>query len=64
MNLLPRGTHEYAKFIRPAELCTAIEAAGLSIEDISGLHYNPFTRAASIGPGVDANYIVHARKPN
>lgn len=64
MNILPRGTHEYAKFIKPSELCSAIRAAGLDVLDISGMSYNPFTRKASIGRDMDANYIVHARKPS
>ncbi len=63
LNLLPRGTHEYAKFIKPSELSSAIRAAGLEVVDISGMSYNPFTRACNIGRDVDANYIVHARKP-
>jgi 2-polyprenyl-6-hydroxyphenyl methylase / 3-demethylubiquinone-9 3-methyltransferase len=63
LNLLPRGTHEYAKFIKPSELSAAIRAAGLDVVDISGMTYNPFTRACSIGRDVDANYIVHATKP-
>jgi 2-polyprenyl-6-hydroxyphenyl methylase/3-demethylubiquinone-9 3-methyltransferase len=62
MNLLPKGTHDYEKFIKPSELCTAIRAAGLEVMDISGLTYNPFTRVATIGRDIDANYIVHARK--
>jgi len=64
MNVLPKGTHDYAKFIKPSELCTAIRAAGLEVMDISGLTYNPFTRAATIGRDIDANYLVHARKPS
>lgn len=63
LNLLPRGTHEYAKFIKPSELAAAIRAAGLEVVDISGMSYNPFTRVSKIGRDVDANYIVHARKP-
>lgn len=63
LKLLPRGTHEFAKFIRPSELCTAIEQAGLEVRDISGMAYNPFTKKAAINDGVDANYIVHAHKP-
>ena len=63
LNLLPRGTHDYEKFIKPSELCTALRQAGLEVVDISGLTYNPFTRRATIGRDVDANYIVHARKP-
>lgn len=63
LNLLPRGTHDYAKFIRPSELCHAITAAGLEVRDISGLAYNPFSRSAKIVTNVDTNYIVHAHKP-
>ena len=64
MNLLPKGTHDYEKFIKPSELCTAIREAGLEVMDISGLTYNPFTRVANIGRDIDANYIVHAKKPD
>ncbi|MEM7080664.1 MAG: hypothetical protein AAF513_18750 [Pseudomonadota bacterium] len=64
MNILPRGTHDYAKFIKPAELAAAIRAAGLELHDISGIRYNPFTRNCSIGDDLDANYIVHASKPS
>ncbi len=63
MNILPRGTHEYAKFIKPSELSQAIRGAGLEVLDISGLIYNPFNRQARISRDVDANYLVHARKP-
>lgn len=63
MNILPRGTHDYAKFIKPSELAAAIRAAGLDVADISGLTYNPFTCNCSIGRDIDANYIVHAKKP-
>lgn len=64
MNILPRGTHDYEKFIKPSELCAAIRQAGLEVMDISGLVYNPFTRKASIGRNLDTNYFVHARKPS
>lgn len=63
LNILPRGTHDYAKFIRPSELAAAIRQAGLEVEDISGLTYNPFTRSCTIGRDVNANYLLHARKP-
>ncbi len=63
MQLLPRGTHDYAKFIKPAELCRAIRASGLEVVDISGMTYNPFSRQCRIGRDIDANYIVHATKP-
>jgi len=64
LKLLPRGTHDYAKFIKPSELCAALRAANLEVCDISGLTYNPFSRRANIGRDIDANYIVHAKKPN
>ncbi|MEM9620796.1 MAG: bifunctional 2-polyprenyl-6-hydroxyphenol methylase/3-demethylubiquinol 3-O-methyltransferase UbiG [Pseudomonadota bacterium] len=63
LRLLPRGTHEYSKFIKPSELCQAVRAAGLEVVDISGLTYNPFNRQAAIGRDIDANYLVYARKP-
>jgi len=62
MNILPRGTHEYSKFIKPSELCSALRAAGLEVLDISGLVYNPFSRQCKINRDVDANYLVHAKK--
>ena len=63
MNILPRGTHDYAKFIKPSELCHAITQAGLDIAEIRGMTYNPFTHRCQINDDVDANYLVHARKP-
>lgn len=63
LGLLPRGTHDYAKFIKPHELAAAVRAAGLEVVEITGMTYNPFTRNASLGPDVDVNYLLHARKP-
>jgi 2-polyprenyl-6-hydroxyphenyl methylase/3-demethylubiquinone-9 3-methyltransferase len=63
MRLLPRGTHRYAQFIRPSELAGALRAAGLELEDVSGLHYNPLTRAATVGGHTQVNYLACARKP-
>ena len=63
MNILPRGTHEYAKFIRPAELSQTLRAAGLNVVGISGMSYNPFTRKCRLTDDVSANYLVHTRKP-
>jgi 2-polyprenyl-6-hydroxyphenyl methylase/3-demethylubiquinone-9 3-methyltransferase len=54
LNLLPRGTHHYAQFIRPSELAGCLRGAGLELEDVSGIAYNPLTRRAacvSITPG-------------
>ena len=63
LKLLPKGTHDYARFIRPSELAAWTRQAGLQTEDISGMLYNPITQAFRIGRDVDVNYLVHARKP-
>ena len=60
LNLLPRGTHEYAKFIRPSELDRWARNAGLTTQEFIGMHYNPLVRSYSLGPGVDVNYIAHS----
>lgn len=62
LNLLPRGTHDFAKFIRPSELGAWIRAAGLDSRDITGMSYNPFTRGYSLGRDVDVNYLVATHK--
>ena len=61
LNLLPRGTHHYAKFIRPSELAAALRASGFALEDVSGLGYNPFTRRAFVAQNVQVNYLACAR---
>ncbi|MBN8727612.1 MAG: bifunctional 2-polyprenyl-6-hydroxyphenol methylase/3-demethylubiquinol 3-O-methyltransferase UbiG [Xanthomonadales bacterium] len=63
LNLLPRGTHHYAQFLKPSEIATAIRAAGLVLDDVSGIAYNPFTRRARLVGNVDVNYLMCARKP-
>jgi 2-polyprenyl-6-hydroxyphenyl methylase/3-demethylubiquinone-9 3-methyltransferase len=63
LNMLPRGTHEYSKFIKPPELANAIRAAGLELQEIRGMSYNPVTRKAALNDNTSANYIVHAKKP-
>ena len=62
LKILPRGTHEYQKFIKPSELALALRKANLELLDLSGISYNPFTRKTQIDKNVSANYIVHARK--
>ena len=62
LNLLPRGTHEYARFIRPSELTRACRDAGLQVTDLTGMTYNPFTRTYSLGRDVDVNYLLGARR--
>ena len=61
MRLLPRGTHDYARFMRPAELVTHCRHSGLEVEEVVGLRYNPFTRSASLCSDTDVNYLVRAR---
>lgn len=64
LNLLPRGTHEYSKFIRPSELAGWIRDAGLQLEAMTGLTYNPITRHYRLNTNdVSVNYMVRARKP-
>lgn len=63
LGLLPRGTHEYARFIRPSELAGWGRAAGLELEHSTGMHYNPLTREYSLGPGMDVNYMMHFVRP-
>lgn len=63
LKLLPKGTHDYARFIRPSELSGWARAAGLVTGDIQGMLYNPLTRSFSTGRDVDVNYLLHARRP-
>lgn len=63
LNLLPRGTHDYARFIRPSELDQWARAAALNIQNITGMHYNPITRIYRLGRGVDVNYLCHFKAP-
>jgi len=63
LGILPRGTHEYLKLIRPAELARAARAAGLEMRDLTGLHYNPLTRTCRLGGSVDVNYLACAVRP-
>jgi 2-polyprenyl-6-hydroxyphenyl methylase/3-demethylubiquinone-9 3-methyltransferase len=59
---LPRGTHEYAKLIRPAELAAACRRHRLELLELTGLHLNPLTRSYSLGGNVDVNYFAVAKK--
>lgn len=63
LKLVPKGTHEFSKFIRPSDLMRCIEQAGLELVDATGLHFNPINNSFKTGPGLDVNYIVVARKP-
>lgn len=61
--LLPRGTHEYAKFIRPSELARYARSAGLQLVELAGLDYDPFTRAARVTRDTSVNYLAHFTRP-
>jgi 2-polyprenyl-6-hydroxyphenyl methylase/3-demethylubiquinone-9 3-methyltransferase len=62
LNLLPRGTHDYAKFIKPSELAAMCRAADLSVDGSIGMTYNPFTRTYALGADTDVNYILRAQR--
>jgi 2-polyprenyl-6-hydroxyphenyl methylase/3-demethylubiquinone-9 3-methyltransferase len=63
LRMLPAGTHEYDKFIRPSELESWARHAGLELSSSIGLHYNPLTREYSLGGNIDVNYLMHFRRP-
>jgi 2-polyprenyl-6-hydroxyphenyl methylase/3-demethylubiquinone-9 3-methyltransferase len=63
LRLLPRGTHEYAKLIRPSELAAMTRRSGLEVVEILGLTYNPLTKRFALGRDTDVNYLVACRKP-
>lgn len=63
LRLLPKGTHDYHKFIRPSELAGAIRESGLLLKSMTGLHYNPLTKHYWLAPNVDVNYMIHTVKP-
>lgn len=64
LRLLPAGTHEYQKFIRPSELESWARHAKLELISSIGMHYNPFTRQYSLGPGLGVNYLMYFQRPD
>jgi 2-polyprenyl-6-hydroxyphenyl methylase / 3-demethylubiquinone-9 3-methyltransferase len=65
LNLLPRGTHRYRNLIRPSELAGWIRAAGLEVNHMTGLVYNPITQRYRLhARDVSVNYMIHASRPN
>ena len=62
LRMLPRGTHDYARFIRPSELCRHARAAGLEAIDVIGMTYNPFLQRYRLEPDTSVNYMVACRK--
>ncbi|MCF6323821.1 MAG: bifunctional 2-polyprenyl-6-hydroxyphenol methylase/3-demethylubiquinol 3-O-methyltransferase UbiG [Gammaproteobacteria bacterium] len=62
LKMLPKGTHDFAKFIRPSELEAWAREVGLSTHDISGLSYNPLNKHYSVGNDIDVNYMMHTQQ--
>jgi len=63
LRLLPRGTHEYARFIRPSELARAARDAGLEVLGVRGMQYQPFTRRFSLSGNTSVNYLLASQRP-
>ena len=63
LNILPKGTHDYSRLIKPSELACFLRRADLQLEDLCGMRYNPFTHQVNASKDLSTNYIVHARKP-
>jgi 2-polyprenyl-6-hydroxyphenyl methylase/3-demethylubiquinone-9 3-methyltransferase len=59
LNMLPKGTHEYKKFIKPSELASAVRTNQMEVLDITGMTYNPITKHYKLGRDVDVNYLMH-----
>jgi 2-polyprenyl-6-hydroxyphenyl methylase/3-demethylubiquinone-9 3-methyltransferase len=63
LNLLPKGTHEYARMIKPSELANWVRAQGLDVMHMKGMTYNPFTRNYAMGTDTDVNYLMATQMP-
>ena len=63
LNLLPRGTHEFAKFIKPSELASFCRQAGLDLQGTRGMEYNPLTKRYWLSGDTSVNYLIATRKP-
>ena len=63
LRLVPKGTHDHAKFIQPAELSRYAEQGGLLLQHMSGVRYNPLLGQFSLSQDVDVNYMLHCQKP-
>ena len=61
LRMVPKGTHDVKKFIKPAELLGWVDQTSLKERHITGLHYNPITNTFKLGPGVDVNYMLHTQ---
>jgi 2-polyprenyl-6-hydroxyphenyl methylase/3-demethylubiquinone-9 3-methyltransferase len=63
LNMLPKGTHDFKKFIKPSEMGEFFRKSGLDLEDLVGMTFNPLTKQYKLGRDVDVNYLMHATKP-
>ena len=63
LQMLPKGTHDYKTFIKPSELCQSARAAGLELQGMVGIEYNPFNKRFSLGKDIDVNYIAAFKRP-
>jgi 2-polyprenyl-6-hydroxyphenyl methylase/3-demethylubiquinone-9 3-methyltransferase len=63
LKMLPKGTHDYKTFIKPSELCQSARAAGLELQGMVGIEYNPFSKRFSLGKDIDVNYIAAFKRP-
>ena len=64
LKMLPKGTHEYKKFIKPSELGNYVRQAGLEMKELTGMTYNPLIKEYKLGRNVDVNYLMHTIKPS
>jgi len=63
LNMLPRGTHDYRKFLKPSEIASMARNEGLEVEQIIGMTYNPISKVYKLGTNSDVNYLMSAKKP-
>jgi 2-polyprenyl-6-hydroxyphenyl methylase/3-demethylubiquinone-9 3-methyltransferase len=63
LRMLPRGTHDFSKFIRPSEMEGWTRAAGLDLHELTGMVYNPLSKQYSLGRDLDVNYLAHCTRP-
>jgi len=63
LRLLPRGTHEYARFLRPSELAHGARASGLELQAVTGMHYNPIVKKFTLGGDTSVNYLMSFGRP-
>ncbi|MEN6585632.1 MAG: bifunctional 2-polyprenyl-6-hydroxyphenol methylase/3-demethylubiquinol 3-O-methyltransferase UbiG [Sulfuricella sp.] len=62
LNMLPRGTHEYGKFLKPSELARHCRASGLVVDEVTGMSYNPLSKVYSLGKDTSVNYMLACRR--